>query len=183
MKALLIIDVQNDYFEGGRNPLFDPEQATHKVAESLSLFRNAKLPIFHIQHINIKPNAPFFSPDTDGCKINQSVSPLPDEPVIIKHTPDSFFETDLQERLSALNVKELYVCGMMSHMCIDTSVRSAKRLGYSVYLLEDACTTKDLTWNGEVISAKTIHQTFMASLNGTFAQVVKTEELCHGELI
>ena len=65
---------------------------------------------------------------------------------------------------------------MMTHMCIDTTTRVCKDYGISVILLDDACATKDLNYSGELIPAKTVHKTFMASLNGMFARVVKTEE-------
>ena len=175
--ALLLIDIQNDYFAGGRNPLVNAEQAAHHAARALTSFRSENLPIFHIQHISLQDGATFFLPDTDGCKIYQGISPEQGEPVIIKHTPDSFSQTDLHERLTAQNVKQLYICGMMSHMCIDTSVRAAKRLGYSVCVLDDACATKDLVWNGETIPADIVHKTFMASLRGTFAEVIKQNDI------
>jgi nicotinamidase-related amidase len=175
--ALLLIDIQNDCFAGGRNPLVNAEQAADQAVRVLACFRGKKLPIFHVQHISLQDTATFFLPDTDGCKIYQGVLPQQGEPVIIKHTPDSFFQTDLHERLTAQKIEQLYICGMMSHMCIDTSVRAAKRLGYSVRLIEDACATKDLVWNNETIPADTVHKAFMAALSGTFAAVVKTSQL------
>lgn len=176
-KALLLIDIQNDYFEGGRNPLFQAEQAAEQAKRLLVLFRENSLPIFHVRHISLQENAAFFLPDTDGSLIYKSVLPKEGERVVIKHTPDSFFQTDLQEQLTASNIDELVVCGMMSHMCIDTTVRSAKRLGYAVTLVSDACTTKDLMWDGDTISAVTVHQSFMAALSKTFANIIKISEL------
>ena len=170
--ALLLIDIQNDYFAGGRNPLVNAEQAADQAKRALAYFRSKNLPTFHIQHISLQDGATIFLPDTGGCKIYQGVFPMQGEPVIVKHTPDSFFQTDLHEQLTAQNVEQLYICGMMSHMCIDTSVRAAKRLGYSVCVLEDACATKDLVWNGATIPADTVHKTFMAALSGTFAIVM-----------
>ena len=171
-KTLLLIDIQNDYFSGGRNQLVNAEQAAEKAKQALDFFRKKHLPVFHVQHISLQESATFFLPNSDGCKINESVTPEQNEAVIIKHTPDSFFQTDLNEQLTAQGVKQIFVCGMMSHMCIDTSVRAAKRLGYNVKLIADACATKDLVWNGETIPAETVHNTFMASLKGTFAEVI-----------
>jgi len=149
------------------------EQAADQAARALAYFRSKNLPVFHVQHISLQDGATFFLPDTDGCKIHQGVLPEQGEPVIIKHTPDSFFQTDLHERLTAQKIERLYICGMMSHMCIDTSVRAAKRLGYSVCVLEDACAAKDLVWDGETIPADMVHKAFMAALSGTFAEVMK----------
>ncbi|WP_339295337.1 cysteine hydrolase family protein [Paenibacillus sp. FSL W7-1279] len=175
--ALLLVDIQNDYFPGGRNELFHPDQALTHAQEALSLFREKNLPIVHIQCILLENNATFFLPETEGINIHEGIKPQSDEQVIEKHTPDSFFQTELQEYLESIKVTRLVIGGMMSHICIDSTVRTASRLGYEVLLLSDACTTRDLVWNDTVIPAKTVHDTFMASLQDTFAQVVDTSRL------
>jgi nicotinamidase-related amidase len=103
--ALLLIDIQNDYFTGGRNPLVNAEQAADQAKRVLAYFCNKNLPVFHIQHISLQDGAAFFLQDTDGC------------------------------------------------------------------------TTKDLVWNDETIQADIVHKTFMASLSGTFATVMKKCQL------
>jgi nicotinamidase-related amidase len=175
--ALVLVDIQKDYFPGGRNELFNTDQAIIHAQEALALFRKKSQPIVHIQCILLDKNATFFLPDTEGIHIHERVSPQSDEKVIIKHTPDSFFQTELQKYLESLDVTRIVICGMMSHICIDTTVRSAHRLGYEVILLDDACTTRDLEWKDTVIPAQTVHDTFMASLQGTFAQVKDTISL------
>jgi nicotinamidase-related amidase len=100
--------------------------------------------------------------------------------VLVKHAPNAFLRTRLEEALHGIGAEHLVVSGMMSHMCVDTSVRAAKDLGFSVTLLEDACTTKDLEWDGERIPAITVHGAFMAALDGTFARVIRTEEYLTG---
>jgi nicotinamidase-related amidase len=171
-KALLLIDIQNDYFNGGRNQLVNAEKAAETAKQALDFFRREHLPVFHVQHISLQEGATFFLPNSDGCEINARVLPERNETVVIKHTPDSFFQTDLNEQLAALGIEQLFICGMMSHMCVDTSVRAAKRLGYNVILIADACATRDLEWNDEIIPAETVHNVFMASLKGTFAEVI-----------
>jgi len=175
--ALVIVDIQNDYFEGGRNELFRSDQAAARAQEALTLFREKNLPIVHIQCILLDEQATFFLPGTEGIKIHAAVTPRADEKVIVKHTPDSFYETELQQHLESIQAERLVICGMMSHICIDSTVRTASRLGYEVLLLSDACATKDLEWNGTVIPAETVHDTFMASLQDTFAQVKNTSSL------
>lgn len=175
--ALVLIDIQNDYFKGGRNELVNTEQAIAHVKQALSLFREKGLPIFYVQHISLQENAMFFLPDTYGIKIYEQIFPQVNEKVIVKHTPDSFFQTELQRCLDTIGIKQLAICGMMSHMCIDTTVRTAKQLGYEVLLLSEACSTRDLVWNNTVIPADIVHKTFMASLDGTFAKVIDTNYL------
>jgi nicotinamidase-related amidase len=172
--ALILIDIQNDYFKGGKSELYNTEQSAKNARSVLDVFREKGLPIFHVQHINIREGATFFLPDSEGVDIHNSVYPIKGEQIIIKHTPNSFFETQLQHQLSEKNIENLVVCGMMSHMCVDTTVRAAKDLGYLVTLLHDACTTKDLLWDNTVINAQLVHNTFMASLNGAFAKVQST---------
>ncbi len=174
-KALILIDIQNDYFAGGRFELNQPVAAAQNAKRALAYFRKKGLPIFHVQHININTAAPFFIADTEGVNINTLVSPFPREMIVIKNTPDSFFNTDLLQLLEELAIKQLVICGMMSHMCVDTTVRSAKRLGFEIELLSDACTTRDLLWENAPIPAELVHTTFMAALQNTFADVKRTE--------
>lgn len=175
--ALLLIDIQNDYFPGGRCELFQSEQSAEKAKLLLEQFRNRGLPVFHIQHINENEAKGFFLPGTEGAEIYYSVSPINKEKVLVKHTPNAFLDTGLKNLLHAQDIKQLVICGMMSHMCVDSTVRAAKDLGFSVLLPEDACTTKALIWNGAHIPAQTVHQAFMASLSSSFTQVVKTKDL------
>lgn len=180
--ALLLIDIQNEYFTGGNNPLHAPEKAAANAKRVLDFFRDGGLPVFHIRHINLKPGAATFLPDSVGAEIHESVAPLGSERVIVKHYPSAFLQTDLADVLKQQHIGRLVVCGMMSHMCIDTTVRAAMDYGLTVTLLEDACTTKALEWGGQVIPAETVHQTFMAALNGRFAQVVTTKAFLEAEL-
>jgi nicotinamidase-related amidase len=175
--ALVLIDIQKDYFPGGNRPLFQPESAAGHAKTLLEYFRQEGLDVFHIQHISTKANAAFFQPDTAGIEIHPLVYPLAAETVFVKHFPDSFQETGLEQALREKQIDTLVICGMMSHMCIDTSVRAAKRLQFNVLLAEDACTTRELIWRDTQIPATTVHQTMMASLDGSFAQVLPTEEI------
>lgn len=174
--ALILIDIQNDYFPGGKRELNQPERAARQAKRVLEFFRAENLPVFHIRHVSTGEKARFFLPNTAGTEIHPLVSPAEGEPVLVKHAPSAFLNTGLNEALRRIGVDQLVLCGMMSHMCIDTSVRAAKDLGFSVTLLEDACTTKDLEWDGERIPAETVHRAFMAALDGAFARVVRTED-------
>lgn len=172
--ALILIDIQNDYFGGGRFPLFIPNETAAQAAKALEHFRQLGLPVFHVQHISTKPGATFFLPDTEGAEIYDGVAPLPSEKVVIKHTPDSFFQTELHDCLQQSGIKHLVICGMMTHMCVDTTVRAAKSHGYTITLLADGCTTRYLVWQGTTIPAAVVQQVYMASLSGNFAEVTDT---------
>ena len=176
-KALLIVDVQNDYFEGGKSELKKPNDALLNIEKALNLFRGKGLPVIHVQHINTFIGATFFVPDTDGAAIHKNLTPLENEALIVKHAPNSFLNTNLAAVLQESKIDELIICGMMSHMCIDTTARACMDYGIKVTLLEDACATKDLAFHSKTIPAEIVHDVFMASLNGIFATVIKTNEL------
>lgn len=174
--ALLLIDIQNDYFEGGANPLSGSLEASIKARDILQYFRNKSLPVVHVQHIANRAGATFFVPDTFGAEIQDNVKPIKGEKVIIKHFPNSFSETGLHTYLQALSIKNVVVCGMMTHMCVDATVRAAKDLGYACTLLADACATKDLMYSFEKVCAKDVQTTFHAALSYFYADVISTQK-------
>jgi nicotinamidase-related amidase len=177
MKALVLIDIQNDYFERGANPLVGSDKASEMARQVLFFFRKENLPVIHIQHISVKKDSNFFLEGTSGIGINVKVAPITGEKIFIKHFPNAFMETGLKEYLSSIETKDLVVCGMMTHMCIDSTVRSAKDAGYKIQLIGDACATKDLKWNDEVIPASYVQSSFLSALNGSFADVVRASKL------
>jgi nicotinamidase-related amidase len=175
-EALLLIDIQNDYFPGGKMELVSMEEAAKKAGELLKAFRTAGKPVFFIKHMSTRSDATFFVPGTQGTDIHSSVSPLPDETVIEKHFPNSFLQTDLLSVLKESEVTDLIICGAMSHMCIDTTVRAAKELGFKCTLIADACTTRNLKFGEEILPAQTVHASFMAALDGMFATIMTADE-------
>lgn len=178
--ALLIIDIQNDYFPGGKMALEGTGPASDNAAALLGAFRRLQLPVIHIQHIAKHAGASFFLPDTDGVKIHPSVSPLAGETVIEKHYPNSFRETTLLAHLREHNISKLVIAGMMTHMCIDTSTRAACDLGLSIQLAYDACATKALSFNGVETAAKDVHNAYIAALDGSFAAALSSQAIIAG---
>ena len=176
-QGLLIVDLQNDYFDGGALPLSGINEAADKAHELLTMFRDKGQPVFHIQHLSVRPGATFFVPDTDGAKIHPSVQPLEGESVTQKNFPNSFRDTDLLNTLKHSGVDELVICGAMSHMCIDATTRAAFDYGFSCTVIADACATRDLEFNGEKIPAAQVHAAFMAALAVPYADVVLTADL------
>ena len=170
-EALLIIDVQNDYFPGGANELSHPFEAEKRIRELIVESRSCGRPVIYIQHFN-PPGDTFFLEGTFGAEISERIKPQAEDKVIIKRYPNSFLETELDEYLKSLRVDTLIVCGMMTHMCVDTTVRAAMDYGYQVKLAANACATMDLTLNGETIPAETVQKAFIAALDGVFATVI-----------
>lgn len=175
--ALLIVDVQNDYFIGGKMELHNSSEAAIRTEKLLKLFRQKKLPVVFIQHISLRPGASFFLPDTPGAEINETVKPEPGEKIIIKHFPNSFRETSLDPDLKKDGISRLVIAGMMTHMCIDTTVRAAFDLGYECIVPGDCCATKALNIENNTISAENVQLAFLAALNGSFARVIRSDEV------
>jgi len=175
--TLLLIDIQNDYFPGGKMELEGADAAAAKAGSTLKRFREQKLPVIHIRHLSTRPGATFFLPGTPGAEIHEAVKPQAGEAVIEKNFPNSFRATALEEKLKAAGVKELVVAGMMTHMCVDASVRQAADLGYKVTLVGDACATRGQSYGGESVPARQVHAAFLAALNGFYAKVVRSDEL------
>jgi len=175
-QALLLIDIQNDYFENGANPLEGSLHASINASRIIGRFRDESLPVIHIQHIAVSPTATFFLPDTFGAEVHENVKPLESEKLFVKHFPNSFRETGLLEYLKEKEITDLVICGMMTHMCIDTTVRAAKDFGFNITLIGDACATKELKIGHEIVPAHEVHNAFLAAMNAYFAIVVKTKE-------
>jgi nicotinamidase-related amidase len=153
------------------------EAAGAKAAEALAKFREKGLPVFHVRHLSTRPGATFFLPGTPGAEIHAGVTPREGEIVVEKNFPNSFRGTALQNYLDKHKIKNLTVAGMMTHMCVDASVRQAADLGYKVTLLADACATRAQSFGGESIPARQVHGAFLAALNGFYAKVINTHEL------
>lgn len=180
--ALIIVDIQNDYFPNGKMELSNPVKAASNAAKVLKWFRqNNKDNIFHVQHIASNPGLGFFLPNTEGVQLNETVLPLEHESIIIKHAPNSFFKTELERKLREKRVTKLVIVGMMTHMCIDATVRGAVELGFETTLIEDACATRGLSYQDKVVPAEQVHFAFVSALNGMYANVISTEDFLKQE--
>jgi len=162
--ALIIIDIQNDYFPEGVLTLDGVEIAAQKASELLKIFREQKLPIVHIQHENTMPEMGFMLPGSFGQKINDSVKPKKLEACFTKHYPNAFWQTELEVYLNKLNIQHLVIVGMMTHMCVSSTARAAMERGFLTTVIQDACATRSIEFDGSVISGKTVHKTALAEL-------------------
>ena len=175
--ALILIDIQNDYFKGGANPLTGGKEASLEAKRILQFFRETDQTVIHVQHFSVRPDATFFIPDTKGVEIHLNVQPRSGEMLIKKHFPNSFRETGLLEHLKSNSITNLVICGMMTHMCVDATIRAAKDFGFECTLISDACATKDLAINNLTIKSNDVHQSFLAALSYYYAELLTTNEL------
>jgi len=174
--ALLVIDIQNDYFEGGKYPLVNPLDAAKKAYELLQCFREHGGHHVHIQHISLKPDAAFFIKGDRGSDIHNLVAHFEGEPIVYKHYPNSFRETNLLEMLKGWGMERVVITGMMTHMCVDATARAAADFGFQVIVAEDACATRNLEHGGTTIPAELVHKSFLAALK-SYGRVMKAEEV------
>jgi nicotinamidase-related amidase len=163
-KALLIIDIQDFYFPGGKSALVEPEKAAANAALLLNNFRKEKLPVIHVRH-NFEP----------GGKINDIVKPLPTEKIVSKDAVNCFVGTDLLDFLKTNKIETLVICGMQTHMCVEAATRAASDFGFKCILIHDACATKDLKFGEKIIKSEDVHYSTLSTLKN-YALVESTFE-------
>ena len=172
--ALLVIDIQKDYFPGGKYPLVEPLAAAKKAYLLLQCFREHDGHHVHIQHISLEPDATFFIKGDSGSDIHDSAAHFEGEPIVYKHEPNSFLNTNLLELLKGWGIERVVITGMMTHMCVDATARAASDFGFKVIIAEDACATRDLKFGDTLISADHVHKAFMSALQ-SYGDVMKSD--------
>jgi len=176
-RALVLVDIQQDYFPDGAFPLVEPFAAATAARTVLDAFRASRELIVHIFHTSTDPTATFLRPGTSGSDFHELVEPAAGETVLEKHHPNSFINTGLQTILADARVTELVIVGMMSSMCIDSTTRAAHELGYTCTVVFDACAAPDLRYGDTVVAGMSVHAAFMAALDGSFATLAKSSSI------
>lgn len=174
--ALIIIDIQKDFFPGGKHPLVNPLEAAKKANMLLQCFREHGGYHIHIQHISKKPDAPYFVSGDRGTDIHDSAAHFEGEPIVYKHTPNALLDTNLLDLLKSWEVQRVVICGMMTHLDVEATARAASDLGFQVLVAEDACATRDLKYGNTVIPADHVHKASLAALK-SYGRVMKSEEI------
>lgn len=174
--ALIVVDMQKDYFSGGKMELTGVEVASRNVEKLLAAFRESVRPIIHIQHVEYDPAAPCFVVGTTGAEIHESAQPRAYELVIQKHYPNSFIQTYLLSHLHMLGVQRVVICGAMSNFCISATARAAAEIGFYCVVVHDACATRSIEFGERTIAAGDVHGSSMATLAAVYAKVMPTNE-------
>ncbi|MTH54259.1 isochorismatase family protein [Bacillus mangrovi] len=173
---LLIIDVQNAFDDSswGKRNNGDAEK---NIAGLLQLWRRSGWPVIHVAHVSDHPQSLFYR-NRDSSKIKDLVLPLPDEIVIEKSVNSAFIGTDLESILHELVCERLFICGLTTNHCVETTVRMAGNLGFNPVLVSDAAAAFDRTGpDGKRYKAEEIHQMTLANLHGEFAETMTAEEV------
>lgn len=178
--AFIIVDIQNNYFEKGSMPLVNPIEASLNARKLLDKFRSEGKMVIHVQHLSKKAMEKY--PDVAfGSRIHENVKPMGSENIVIKHFPNAFKETTLLDDLKKNDIKHVVICGMMTHMCVDATVRAAKDFGFDVTVISDACATRDLDFNGYQIKAADVHNAYLAAFAYAYAGVKTTAQYLGGK--
>ena len=172
-RALIVIDVQNDYFPGGAWALPGAERALPNIRRLIERARARQEPVVFIQHVP-PPGSPVFAQGTRGGELHAQLDVRPGDARLQKAHPSAFQDTALQETLRQAGVKAVDVCGFMTQMCCDTTTREAYARGYTVRLFKDACAARDLTVDGQTIPHDVVHKVSLGAL-ARFAQVLPTD--------
>lgn len=171
-RAVIAIDIQNDYFPSGKFTLAGIENAASAAGKVLAAAREKGDLVIHVRHEFADPAAPFFNPGTQGAEIHPSARPIEGETVITKNFVNAFRNTDLKSVLDRNGIESVVIVGAMSHMCIDAATRAAADLGYKTTVINDACATRDLEFGGVVTPAAQVQAAMMASFAFGYAEVV-----------
>ena len=175
--ALILIDIQNDYFKGGLMALDGMDAAAANAKRLLAGARARREPVFHIRHIAGSADAPFFRPGTLGSEINETVRPNSGETVFEKRRPNAFVGTGLEAALRAAQIKRIMLCGAMSQMCVDATARAATDMGFAVTVVGDACAAASVSHGGVSVPSGHVHAAIMAPLAASYGKVVTTDDM------
>ncbi len=146
-KALILIDIQNDYFKGGNYPLWNSEKVLENSLDLIDKLAREKCEIIYVRHIGDKKSL-FFRPNTWGIKIHKKLLEVDySYEVIEKKYADSFYETNLDRVLQNKGVEEIFLCGMMSHNCVTFTALSKSAEKYKVKVIKNCSTSKDKVIN------------------------------------
>ncbi len=174
--ALIIVDVQKGFDDpkyGERNNPF----AEQIIEKTLTLWRKLKRPVVHIQHSSTEKDSPL-RPDQPGFQFKPESMPTEGEPVFRKSVHSAFIGTGLEAYLRENGIKILVICGLTTDQCVSTTTRMAGNLGFKVYLVGDASATfSKLGPSGRKYTAEEIHDVHLASIDGEFCKVIKSEDI------
>lgn len=164
--ALIVIDVQNFYWKEETH-----EEYIERMKELLAYARSKGLFIIYVKHVWGD------NPDDIPFHIREEIKPFENEPIVIKRTPGSFFNTTLEVLLKNRGIENIIISGMKTNHCCDTTTREASARGYKTFVISDCVRTFDLKGiDGNIIPRETIQYVTLSILQG-FAQIISLNDL------
>jgi len=176
-RALIVIDVQNEYFDGAL-PISDPppEESLANIARAMDAATAAGIPVIVVQHGDDDPESPIFRKDSPAWELRPEIGERSRDHLVEKTLPGSFTGTPLESILQSAGVETVAITGYMTHMCVDTTSRQAAHRGYAVEILSDATGTLSLENSGGAASGAELHRATLVAQGQFFADVLTTEE-------
>jgi len=174
-RALLVIDVQMEYFSGAL-PVTHPPDSLPRILAAMDAAVERGVPVAVIQHQAATPESPVFAPGGPGVELHPQVAARPRNVLISKHLPGSFTGTELGPWLAELGADTVTICGYMTQMCCDTTSRQAFHRGLAVEFLSDATGTLDLANSAGRVTAEELHRAILVTQAARFAKVLFTQE-------
>lgn len=171
-RALLVIDVQNEYFTG-KMPVIYPAGSLGNILLAMNCAADRGIPVILIQHSSPK-DSNVFAKGSDGWQIHKDVLACKHDYVIEKKLPGSFTGTGLEDLLKQEGVDTVVISGYMTQMCCDTTSRQAMHLGYAVEFLSDATGTLAFTNNAGSVTAEELHKAILVTQASLFSKVLST---------
>ncbi|MDA8340166.1 MAG: cysteine hydrolase family protein [Nitrospiraceae bacterium] len=174
-KALLIIDVQNEYFTG-KLPVSYPSGSLENILKAMDAASEKGIPVIVIQHTAKAADSPVFRRGTSEWELHPEIAKRPRDILIGKNLPGSFTDTILESWLREKNVDTIVISGYMTQMCCDTTARQAFHLGFNVEFFSDATGTLSFTNNAGSVTAEELHRAILVTQAMRFSKVIKTSE-------
>lgn len=174
-EALLVIDVQNEYFTG-LLPVTYPPGSFARILEAMDAAHAAHIPVIVIQHSSNAPGSPAFVPGTSGWELHPDVKRRPRDLLVEKTLPGSFTGTDLGPWLEEHGIRSLVIAGYMTQMCCDTTARQALHRGYTVKFLSNATGTLTITNSAGTVKDADLHKAILVVQQQRFSQVLTTAD-------
>ncbi len=178
-QALLVIDVQNEYFTG-RLPITYPKDSLDNILKAMDYSARARIPVVVIQHSAPSEDSPTFRKVSEEWKLHPEVEKRKCDVLIEKSLPGSFTGTKLEKWLRSRGLESIAICGYMAQMCCDTTARQAFHLGFQVDILSDATGTLSVQNSAGSISDRDLHRAVMVTMAMKFARVMDTEKWIAG---
>lgn len=173
-RALLVIDVQNEYFTGAL-PITHPAGHLSQILKAMDAASAAKTPVVVVQHHFPRPAPPLFQRGTPGWELHPEVAARPRDLLIEKTLPGSFTGTPLESWLRERGISTLAIAGYMTHMCCDTTARQGVHRGFTVEFLRDATGTLALSNPAGEVTAEELHRAILCAQQQLLSEVIDVE--------
>jgi nicotinamidase-related amidase len=173
-RALLVIDVQNEYFTG-KLPVSHPPGSLDHILTTIEAARKQGIPVVVVEHLALKPDAPTFRQGSSGADLHGEIVRRGWDLKVTKNLPGSFTGTPLESWLRAQQVDTLVICGYMTQMCCDTTARQGFHLGFNVEFLSDATGTLDFNNSAGAVLAEELHRAILVTQQARFSKIMTTQ--------